>query len=105
MRQNVLGIKKHVHTIQIVKDLKTGESEESRKRYANHNSFSVENCTADLTSNFQFTEYAKSYAYYPDGDVEYVHIEGTLYSLHLQLTIDVFSCYCEPLNEKQDPPF
>lgn len=105
MKTNVVGIKKHVHTIQTVKDLKTGESEESRKKYHNHNSFSVENCTADLTSQFHFTEYSKSYAYYADGDIEYVRLIGTLHGANLQLTLDVFSCYCEPLNEGQEPPF
>ena len=81
------------------------EFEETISKTFKLDSFSIENCTDMLTSTFQFTEYVKNYAYYKDGNTEYIRFEGTVADTGLQLTIDVFSCYCEPLNENQEPPF
>lgn len=103
MKTRGVGTKKHVHWRMVVKE--GNDSEESGGVYRNPNKFSVETCTDDLTSKFQFTEYVKHYAYYKDGDTEYIRFEGHLFGDKLDVTIDVFSCYCEPLNEGQEPPF
>lgn len=39
-----------------------------------------------------------------DGNTEYYKFNGIL-SDGQRLTAKVFSCYCEPLNENQEPPF
>lgn len=52
-----------------------------------------------------FVEYQKHYARYPEGNTEYIRFEGTIEKDHFTLTVDAWSCYCEPLNENQEPPF
>jgi len=95
---------KHGHWRMSMKDILTGDEELSSARLPMH-SFSIENVTQELTRDHQFTEYEKHYAYYKDGDTEYVHFVGTVADLNLKLTIDVWTCYCEPLNENDEPPF
>jgi hypothetical protein len=94
----------HGHWRMTVKDLVSGEEETTSKKLPK-DSFSIEAATDDLTKHWRFVEYEKSYAYYKDGDTEYIRFVGTVAEIHLQLTIDVWTCYCEPLNENQDPPF
>lgn len=56
--------------------------------------------------HIDFLEYQKHYASYEEGDTEYLRFEGTINdSNHFALTVDSWSCYCEPLNENQEPPF
>lgn len=95
---------KHGHWRMTVKDLVTGDEETTTKQLP-RTSFSVEAATDDLTKHYRFVEYEKSYAYYKDGDTEYVRFVGVVAELQLQLTIDVWTCYCVPLNENEEPPF
>jgi len=94
----------HVHVIQIVKKPKTKYVDEQHFSYYLPR-LSIENLLDELLQHYQFVEYNKSYAFYKDGATEYIRLEGTLLEDHLKLTMDVFSCYCEPLNENQEPPF
>lgn len=102
---NKLQKNKHGHWRMTTKDLATKDEETVTKKLTRHTSFSIEDITADLTKHYQFIEYEKHYAFYPDGDTEYVRFVGTVAELQLQLTIDVWTCYCEPLNENVEPPF
>lgn len=95
---------KHGHWRMTTEDLVTGDKETTQKKLP-RTSFSIETATDDLTKHYQFVEYEKHYAYYIDGDTEYIRFVGTVAELQLRLTIDVWSCYCEPLNENQEPPF
>lgn len=95
---------KHGHWRIHIKDLVTSDEETTTKKLPS-TSFSIEAVTDELTGKYQFTEYEKHYAYYKDGDTEYVRFVGTVAELQLQLTIDVWTCYCEPLNENHEPPF
>lgn len=105
MQTKGVGAKKHVHAVMICKDQKDGATDETHMTFGQGRSFSIENITDDLTKQFWFTEYSKSYAYYPEGDTEYIRFEASVFGEPIKLTLDVFSCYCEPLNENQEPPF
>lgn len=104
MQTKGVGTRKHVHAIMLCKDLTNGKLDETHTTMRGRG-FSIENITDDLTKQFTFTEFNKSYALYKDGDTEYLRFEGSLMGEQIKLTLDVFSCYCEPLNENQEPPF
>lgn len=101
-----VGPHPHIHWILQIKapDLVV---EESRQTMHYYKDASIENITNDLTKNFEFVEYEKHYALYKDGATEYVRLEGTCHSADelFKVTCDVFTCYCEPLNENTEPPF
>lgn len=48
-----------------------------------------------------------SYRFDKDGATEYYKTTATVEdeSIRYRLRIDVFSCYCSPLNENKEPPF
>lgn len=96
--------KPHGHWKMAIKDLETGDVEHQVGGFRS-DVISLDEATDQLTYIYQFTEYNKSYAFYKDGATEYLRFEGTVAGLRLRLTIDVFTCYCEPLNENQEPPF
>lgn len=96
--------KPHGHWRMIIKDLKDGYEEQQDGGFTPE-LISIDKATDNLTALYQFTEYNKSYALYENGATEYVRFEGTVSQLRLKLTIDVFTCYCEPLSDGQDPPF
>lgn len=96
----------HVHVIRKMKDLVTGHEDENHTTLSSrHRTFSIETTLDDMIRSFQFTEYVKNYSFYKDGATEYIRFEGTLLGYQLKLTMDVFTCYCQPLNENQEPPF
>lgn len=96
--------KPHGHWRMVNKDLKDGYEEVQvggfQPKY-----LTIDQATDNLTQLYQFTEYDKSYAFYEHGATEYVRFEGTVSQLNIKVTIDVFTCYCEPLNDNQEPPF
>lgn len=96
-------IKPHIHTRWSIKDGSEIVAED--KATALKKDFSIENILDGFKKLHAFTEYQQHYAFYKEGDTEYIRFEGTLLEDHLKLTIDVFSCYCVPLNEDQPPPF
>ena len=98
------ALKPHGHWVMAIKDLKDGHKDEIKGSFK-PDLISIERATENLTSVYQFTEFNKSYAFYEKEATEYLRFEGTVSQLQLQLTIDVFTCYCEPLNENQEPPF
>jgi hypothetical protein len=100
--------KPHIHAHYFVRDNANGEVHDEKKyvvQPAVMNPISVEEVTNQVRDQFAFTEYKLSYAFYKDGATEYIRFEGTLVGGLLKLTLDVFSCYCVPLNENQEPPF
>jgi hypothetical protein len=97
-------VKPHVHARWSVKDNVNGELRDEQM-LTGKGPFSIENILDGITKLYAFTEYDKSYAFYKDGNTEYLRFEGTTVEDNLKLTCDVFSCYCEPLNENQEPPF
>lgn len=55
---------------------------------------------------FDWHYYTERYSHDLDGDTEYLKLQGKpIDDVDYLLTVHVFSCYCEPLNENQDPPF
>lgn len=107
MKERVTNLSKHphIHYVMLITDTILNETEEKRKTLRKSSTMSIESITTSLTDIFRFTEYNKSYSYYKDGNTEYVRFEGSLMDQKLKLTLDVFTCYCEPLNENQEPPF
>lgn len=95
----------HVHYHIIVTDMITKHTDEKKRTVHFKDGMSLESCLNDVTSEFQFTEYQKHYAFYKNEATEYVRFEATLLGEHLKLTSDIYTCYCEPLNVNQDPPF
>ncbi len=95
----------HVHVHWFLKDNANGEVHDEKKYVVKLANTSIEAVTNEIRDKFAFTEYQLHYAFYKDGATEYIRFEGTLVNGFLQLTIDVFSCYCVPLNENQEPPF
>lgn len=105
MRELVTNMNKppHMHARWTVKDNRKKTNEENHKTYRMGN-FSIESVLDEFKSRFVFIEYQQHYAQYVNEGTEYIRFEATLAEGY-SLTCDVFSCYCEPLNEKQDPPF
>lgn len=95
----------HVHYVIQVKDITTGQVDEKRNTIQYSESVSIEDCLNTVTEEFRFTEYVKHYAFYKNEATEYIRFEATLLNENLKLTSDIFTCYCEPLNKDQEPPF
>lgn len=93
----------HVHARWEIKDLKFNEKVNNHKTYS-MGSFSIESVLEKFKSDWTFVEYNQNYACYKNDGTEYIRFEATLADGYT-VTADVFSCYCEPLNEDQDPPF
>ena len=93
--------KPHVHIHSFLKDGRETISEDKRVDKAN-DPLTVTNL---IKQGMAFLEFNESYAFYRNEAVEYVRLEGTLVDQGYKLTVDAFTCYCEPLNENQDPPF
>lgn len=58
----------------------------------------------EFKQDFEFKRYAETYSRDQDGNTEYIIFTATTKD-DFRLTIHSFSCYCEPLNENQAPPF
>jgi hypothetical protein len=57
-----------------------------------------------VISSSDYDKYELKYSRDKDGGTEYFLINAVLTD-EFRLTAHVFSCYCEPLNEDETPPF
>lgn len=95
--------KPHMHARWTIKDGGTA-LEEIVKTYKTSDSPTIVGKLDEFKSKFVFIEYDESYARDKEGNTEYVRFEATIQG-DFQLQLDLFTCYCEPLNENQEPPF
>lgn len=102
MPVNVVGTKIHTHIRTELKhsngrliEASKGISPASLSPVATLETFKAE---------FKFKRFTESYSNDLDGNTEYIVFRGYTTDDYL-LTIHSFSCYCEPLNENQEPPF
>jgi alpha-acetolactate decarboxylase len=58
----------------------------------------------ELTKEFVVIKSHADYVFHENEAVEYYKYKA-LFSTKERLTVHVFTCYCEPLNENQSPPF
>lgn len=59
---------------------------------------------------YKTTKAQTNYSLDEEGNTEYYKYAATArsaadYNVNYRLTVHVFSCYCEPLNENKEPPF
>lgn len=102
MQTNVVGTKIHTHIRTELKHM-NGRVIDKNK----HSTSYTPKATLDAfkeQGQFEFKRYAETYSRDFDGNTEYIIFTGTTKD-DFRLTIHSFSCYCEPLNENQEPPF
>lgn len=100
MQTNVVGTKIHTHL-------------RAKSQYSNGHTLLETSNVVDYTpsaaiesfkADYPLIKYTQSYSKDVNGNTEYIVLTGTNPD-GFRLTIHSFSCYCEPLNENQQPPF
>lgn len=102
MPESVVGTKVHTHVRAGLAHMngRPVQGSESKKQV----SLTPSAALADVKKEFEFKRYAETYSRDTNGNTEYLILTGNTVD-DLRLTIHSFSCYCEPLNENQEPPF
>lgn len=92
--------KKHTHVRTILKHANGHPYNELNRSTNQHPSIALRHIIMAHT----WSSYLQEYSNDSDGDTIYYKFNGIMVD-GLRLTAHVFSCYCEPLNENQEPPF
>lgn len=107
---NTKVTKPHTHIHLFFKDKKSGKTIFERKTALKQGQTKgiLDQFVEEVTTDYVIERYRLDYSFDKDGATEYFKYHAQVYDEHndyYTLTVHVFSCYCEPLNENKEPPF